>query len=85
MWEEKPMFLLATSPGGRGGRKVLEIAVNDFPHRGGKVVSTFSLPSFYQNFSEEKGIIDSVLKTDFNIQIQIFDENINRVENSINV
>jgi len=84
MWEGKPMFLLATSPGGRGGRSVLEMAVKDFPHRGGKVVSKFSLPSFRQNFSEEKGIIDPILKSDFDFQLQSFHENINTIEYSIN-
>ena len=50
VWENKPMFLLATSPGARGGQSVLEIAVNKFKFMNKNTVTSFSLPSFYQNF-----------------------------------
>ena len=52
VWRQKPVLLLATSPGGRGGQTVLQIANNSFPHMGANVVGSFSLPSFGQNFSE---------------------------------
>lgn len=72
VWENKPMFLLATSPGGRGGQTVLEIAVNKFQRMTeGKVVH-FSLPSFGQNFSEENGISDEALKSSFEEQLNAF-------------
>ncbi len=61
-FQEKPMLLLATSPGARGGSSVLEIAKNRFPYQGASVVGTFSLPSFYDNFDTEKGIINEDLK-----------------------
>jgi NAD(P)H-dependent FMN reductase len=83
MWEDKPMFLLATSPGGRGGRKVLEIAVNDFPHRGGKVIAHYSLPSFHQNFSDKDGILDASLKSSFENQLLKFNAAIEKVGQSI--
>lgn len=57
LWSNKPMLLMATSPGGRGGQSVLEIAKRRFPYMGGNVVADFSLPSFGQNFSEN-GIVD---------------------------
>ena len=41
---EKPVLLMATSPGGRGGATVLEMAKNNLPYSGGNVVATFSLP-----------------------------------------
>ena len=72
MWLDKPMFLLATSPGARGGKSVLTGAVNDFPHRGGKVVAHFSLPSFDKNFSNEDGILDVELKREFEKQKEAF-------------
>jgi len=72
MWLDKPMFLLATSPGGRGGKSALTGAVNDFPHRGGKVVASFSLPSFGQNFSEGEGIVDEKLKEEFRKELELF-------------
>lgn len=72
MWNDKPMFLLATSPGGRGGKSVLGTAVNDFPHRSGQVISSFSLPSFGQNFSDENGIVDDDLVAAFQSQLTLF-------------
>ncbi|GAB5563133.1 MAG: NAD(P)H-dependent oxidoreductase [Winogradskyella sp.] len=54
LWSEKPMLLMATSPGARGGATVLEVAKGRFPYMGGNIVATFSLPSFGQNFSEGK-------------------------------
>ena len=71
LWSEKPMLLMATSPGARGGATVLEIAKGRFPYMGGNIVADFSLPSFNQNFSEE-GIKDEVLNTQFNEVVSIF-------------
>lgn len=56
-FQEKPMLLLATSPGPRGGSSVLEIAKNRFPFQGGIVKGSFSLPVFYENFDLVNGII----------------------------
>ncbi len=61
LWSEKPMLLLATSPGGRGGATVLGAAAQTFPHLGAEVVATFSLPSFFENFDEESGVTDPEL------------------------
>ena len=61
-FQEKPMLLVSTSPGPRGGATVLEIAKNRFPFQGGVVKGSFSLPSFSANFDSEKGIIDTDLK-----------------------
>ena len=72
LWNNKPMLLMATSPGGRGGQGVLEIASNTFPRMGANLISTFSLPSFYNNFSE-KGISDSDLRTTFENALTVFD------------
>jgi len=56
-FQEKPVLLLATSPGARGGSSVLEIASKRFPFQGGIVKGSFSLPSFYENFDVVNGII----------------------------
>lgn len=61
-FQNKPMLLLATSPGPRGGSSVLEIANNRFPFQGGIVKGSFSLPSFNDNFDAEKGITNAALK-----------------------
>ena len=60
-FQEKPMFLLATSPGARGGNSVLEIAKNRFPFQGGVIKGSFSLPNFNDNFNIEKGITNKEL------------------------
>jgi NAD(P)H-dependent FMN reductase len=50
----KPMLLMATSPGARGGLSVLEMAKDRFPRHDANVVATYSLPSFNDNFSDGK-------------------------------
>ena len=50
----KPMLLMATSPGGRGGLSVLEIAQGRFPFHDAKISGVFSLPFFQNNFSDGK-------------------------------
>lgn len=62
VFQEKPMLLMATSPGARGGSSVLDIAKNRFPRNGATIVATFSLPSFNDNFDKEKGISNEDLK-----------------------
>jgi chromate reductase, NAD(P)H dehydrogenase (quinone) len=59
VFQQKPMLLMATSPGARGGQFVLEIAKNAFPRYGADVKATFSLPSFNDNFDKEKGQISN--------------------------
>ncbi len=61
IWAGKPMVLLATSPGGRGGATVLEAAKVTFPHLGADVRGSFSLPSFYDHFEPGVGIKDAAL------------------------
>mgnify|MGYP003685472847 CR=1 FL=1 len=72
VWLNKPMHLMATSPGGRGGQFVLETATKGYKFANSNSISTFSLPSFMQNFSDEDGIKDEALKTEFEAQLAIF-------------
>lgn len=60
VFQEKPMLLMATSPGGRGGASVLEIAKNAFPRFGAILKGTFSLPSFNDNFDVVNGKISNL-------------------------
>ncbi len=62
IFQGKKMLLMATSPGGRGGSSVLEIAKDRFPRHDAKLMGTFSLPSFYENFDEVNGIVNDELK-----------------------
>ena len=65
VWEQKPMFLMATSPGGRGGASVLEAASKAYHFANKSTIVEFSLPSFYDNFSEEEGIKNENLRMTF--------------------
>ncbi|TDO72838.1 NAD(P)H-dependent FMN reductase [Flavobacterium chryseum] len=59
VFQQKPMLLLATSPGARGGASVLEIANNALPRYGAQIKATFSLPVFNANFDLEKNQISN--------------------------
>lgn len=59
VWNEKPMLLMATAPGARGGLGVLEAAAKRFPLHGGNIVDTFTLPFFNDNFDKESGRISN--------------------------
>lgn len=50
----KPMVLLSTSPGARGGATVLATAVDSIPRFGGIVKASLSVPSFNDNFDTDK-------------------------------
>lgn len=65
VWCEKPMLLLSTSSGPRGGASVLASAKKTFPRLGAKLAATFALPSFQHNFTESAGISNPELKTSF--------------------
>ena len=73
MWEDKPILLLATSPGARGGQSVLEAAKTRLPFQGGNVISSFSLPSFNKNFSPSEGIVDPELSQQFFSHLKHFE------------
>lgn len=73
VWKNKPMLLMATSPGARGGATVLQTAKASFPYLGANIVADFSLPSFYDNFSEE-GLKNKELNTDLNQKIRLLQE-----------
>jgi len=59
VYRDKPMVLLATSPGGRGGKSVLELALAQMPRFGGDVRGSVSVPSFADNFDSDRGEISN--------------------------
>lgn len=65
LFQERPMLLMSTSPGKRGGANVMNAASSFFPFIGANIIDTFSLPKFNDNFDEEKGIIDNELNEEF--------------------
>ena len=73
VWKDKPMLLMATSPGPRGGASVLATAKAGFPYAGAQIVADFSLPSFFDNFSEA-GISNSELSAKLDLAIVAFEK-----------
>jgi len=65
VWRDKPMLLLSTSPGARGGQSVLDIALGKFPYMGGNIVGSMSFPLFNDNFVDGE-IVNSELKSKLN-------------------
>lgn len=76
IWKNKPVFLLATSPGPRGASIVLQSAKNYFPYLGGNIITDFSLPSFFDNF-HENDISNIELKETLHQKIQFFEQEMN--------
>ncbi len=76
IWSEKPMLLMATSPGGRGGTTVLQSASAYFPFLGAHITDTFSLPSFYHNF-KNGAINDEGFKKDIHAKVNRFQTALN--------
>ncbi|MFY9241693.1 MAG: NAD(P)H-dependent oxidoreductase [Polaribacter sp.] len=75
-FRNKPLLLMATSPGGRGGITVLNTAVASFPHMGAKSITSFSLPSFYDNFKESKIVNEE--------QLAVLKEKVKAFESKVN-
>ena len=75
LWSEKPMLLMAASPGGRGGATVLDIAKGRFGYMGGNIVADFSFPSFNDNFSERK-ITNEELNSELISKVEVFQESL---------
>ena len=57
VFHDKPMVLLATSPGARGGASVLAAATNAMPFFAGQVKASLSIPSFFDNFDLEQNTL----------------------------
>lgn len=75
VWKNKPMLLMSTSPGGRGGASVFDTASNMFPRLGAEIVGRFSLPFFPKNYSGEK-LLDKELSQDFLSEIEKFEQSL---------
>ena len=76
VFRDKPLLLMATSPGARGGQSVLKAGSERFSLMGAKELISFSFPSFYDNFKEGKIIHKELFKS--------FKEQVNKFENAVN-
>lgn len=74
-WENKPMFLASTSPGGRGGIGVLSHVKSLIPHFGGNTIVDFSLPAFYDNFKNNE-MHNTEIKLELIQKIKTFNKSI---------
>lgn len=72
IWKKKPMLLLSTSPGARGGATVMSTALGSFPHLGATVSANFSLVSFFDNF-KDNDITNMVLKSELLEKVKTFE------------
>lgn len=53
VWQDRPVLVLAASPGGGGARSVLAHAATSVPFMGGRVVGQLSVPNFPQVWDPE--------------------------------
>ena len=72
VFQNKPMLLMSTSPGGYGGGNVMNTAKTFFPQFGADIKDTFSLPKFYENFDFESGVINPDMWKDLKEKIENF-------------
>lgn len=66
VFQNKPMVLLASSPGPRGAATVLASAVQSAPYFEGDVKGSLSVPSFQDNFDVES---NQLVNEDLNSQL----------------
>ncbi|OAN13093.1 NADPH-dependent FMN reductase [Photobacterium jeanii] len=57
VFQNKPMVMLATSPGPGGAQNVLAAAANSAPYFAGDVKAHLSIPSFYDNCDPQTGAV----------------------------
>ena len=84
VWSNKPILLMSTSDGARGGKSVLETALPRFSRQSNFAIPHFILPSFYENFSEELGITNQKLNTELDKQISEFKNQVDTLLDSGN-
>ncbi|NMR34869.1 NAD(P)H-dependent oxidoreductase [Chryseobacterium aquaticum] len=78
VFQDKPMFLMSTSPGGFGGGNVMNTAKTFFPQFGADIKETFSLSKFYENFDLQSAVINPEMLKDLNSKIENFKNQIKK-------
>lgn len=74
VYQQKPVVMLATSPGPSGSASVLAAAQGSAPYFAAEVKGALSVPSFYDNFDMESGVITN---KELNSQINSIVEQLN--------
>ncbi|MBR9910417.1 MAG: NAD(P)H-dependent oxidoreductase [Gammaproteobacteria bacterium] len=60
VYQGKPIVMLSTSPGAGGARSVLSLAVESAHFFSGKVMASLSVPEFFKNFDQDKGVLTNL-------------------------
>lgn len=71
-FNEIPMLLLSTSPGGYGGGNSMELGLSRLPKFDANIITNFSLPKFNDNFDNKEGIKDEELNKNYTTKLQEF-------------
>ena len=77
VWCSKPILLLSTSTGPRGGQTILKSAHDRFSRNYKCNIPHFSLPSFKENYSHDEGITNIRLNQDFQAVLIDFEDILN--------
>lgn len=72
LFQGKPLLLMSTSPGPRGGQSVFEMALDRFPRHDAIIVAKFILPSFNDNF-KDGALINTELNTALKHQVNLLE------------
>ncbi|WP_371372261.1 NADPH-dependent FMN reductase [Thalassotalea aquiviva] len=68
VYQDKPVLMLATSPGPGGAQNVLASAVTSAPYFAAKVKGSLSLPNFFDNFDQQT---QTITNDDFLAQLKV--------------
>jgi NAD(P)H-dependent FMN reductase/SAM-dependent methyltransferase len=86
VFQDKPMVVLSTSPGPKGGANVLKAALNSAPHFGAEVVSSLSVPLFHENFDSERGVIqDDHIKKSLGRSLELMAQRLDPTQSEIEI
>ncbi|MBD1421757.1 NADPH-dependent FMN reductase [Sphingobacterium chuzhouense] len=70
IYNGKPLFIMATSNGKRGGQSVLDIAANRLAKDGADILEIFSLPQFSENFEDGKGVTNVTYRSQLEAKVR---------------
>lgn len=68
VFDKKPLLVMSTSPGARGGATNLEYLVRSLPYQGATIGASYSLPSFFDNFKDGKVVGDQLGELQKNVE-----------------
>lgn len=70
IFPDKPVFIMATSEGAKGGKSVLAAAEDRLPRDGANLLDTFSLPEFSKNFEDGKGVTTPLYRSELEAKVR---------------